>query len=659
VRRNRTPTTRSRPTEKASRARRILVLGLLAATATVVAPPGPAGAAVSLTATSTGTRVDVVAENTWTITFTCEGGNLTVHGARGVPATVVPTPAVACTDVTRVTVTGDDQAQNVQGHLLDGPAFTAEPSLELHLAGGSDVATETSRDDTIDLGGPGLGTNHLTVRFDSVPNALTQVNGEASFAGTSGDDTMTASGTGTDVTVTRTNSSGTDAASAAGVTTVSMDAGAGTDTVDATGLDPSTPVRANLGCAGDCTLLGGPHQSILGSAVDRTATLTGGLGDDFAYTRSRSDTVDLSAGGADVVTDEHSSRAGGRTLLGAGADDRFISDQTMSDTVARIHPTAAASPAGVVQLVTSLNRPGRQVLPPAMGAVEVVGTTFGNGAHWMADVVATSKAVRIRGDQVGPAYVDLTVPTGSWTTSGALGSEAYVIDPTTPGLGSVTVTGIDSVAVHGPWPDDATSFAHRLLRDLLLALPTAAQRNAVASGIDGSATSRYVASLKVIRSDPYRALDVDRSYRRILDRKADSSGSPYWVAAIRNGRSLRTFRAQLYGSSEFYRHSGSTAAGFVQRAYARVLGRRPDPAGAAYWTAKVAGGAERGSVANQFLATTEARRAIVTDQFLRFLDREPTAGEATDWVQVLGATAAGEQDMITALTTSAAYYARD
>ena len=55
-------------------------------------------------------------------------------------------------------------------------------------------------------------------------------------------------------------------------------------------------------------------------------------------------------------------------------------------------------------------------------------------------------------------------------------------------------------------------------------------------------------------------------------------------------------------------------------------------------------------MARQFLASTEARRNIVKDQFLRFLDRFPTTAEANTWVVNLASSRAAIRDGMATLT---------
>jgi hypothetical protein len=157
-------------------------------------------------------------------------------------------------------------------------------------------------------------------------------------------------------------------------------------------------------------------------------------------------------------------------------------------------------------------------------------------------------------------------------------------------------------------------------------------------------------------TDEYRGLDVDRVFVRFLHRTADPGGRAFWINGLKNGKSLTKFRAQLFGSNEYFVNSYSSVDQFVVNAYSDVLGRAPDPAGKAYWVNKINHGTGRGSVAHSFLVSSDARRQIVKDQFLRFAQRYPTTNEENTWISVLNTSSTGEQDLIAFLAASGAYY---
>jgi len=222
----------------------------------------------------------------------------------------------------------------------------------------------------------------------------------------------------------------------------------------------------------------------------------------------------------------------------------------------------------------------------------------------------------------------------------------------------VTMSDVESYRVHGPWTDRNQGFVHRVHRDLLFRFLSDAQRDAIRTQLANGGRTRAQVTASIVSTDEYRGLDVDRVFVSYLQRPSDPSGRTYWIGSLRNGKSLRQFRAQLFGSNEYFTKSGGTNEAFMVAAYADVLGRLPDPSGQDYWVRKLNNGTERGLVARQFLASTEARCNIVKDQFLRFIDRQPTTDEATFWVSVLGSSASGEQDLVAFLANSNAYFNR-
>lgn len=68
-----------------------------------------------------------------------------------------------------------------------------------------------------------------------------------------------------------------------------------------------------------------------------------------------------------------------------------------------------------------------------------------------------------------------------------------------------------------------------------------------------------------------------RSCRSCEFHASDAGGRQYWINQLATGSSLRTFRAKLFGSTEYFnKFGGGTNAGYVQAAYNDVLGRQPD-----------------------------------------------------------------------------------
>ena len=226
--------------------------------------------------------------------------------------------------------------------------------------------------------------------------------------------------------------------------------------------------------------------------------------------------------------------------------------------------------------------------------------------------------------------------------------------------GQVNASYVDDAAhfsVHGPWTNKNQGFAHRAYRDLLFRFPTNTVRDQVRDQLTAGTKTRAAVAQGLIDTDEYRGLDVDRVFVKYLHRTSDPSGRTYWINALRGGRALWRFRAQLFGSNEYFSKAGGSNAAYVTQAYNDALGRNPDPSGQAYWTNKLNAGAERGMVALQFINSAEARRRLVDDQFLRFLDRLPTTAEQAEWSAAVS-DAGGEQALIADLVASNAFFNR-
>ncbi|MEZ5205029.1 MAG: DUF4214 domain-containing protein [Acidimicrobiales bacterium] len=193
--------------------------------------------------------------------------------------------------------------------------------------------------------------------------------------------------------------------------------------------------------------------------------------------------------------------------------------------------------------------------------------------------------------------------------------------------------------------------------DLIFAFATDGWRDATRDQLTSGSKTRLQVAQGLMDTDMYRGLDVDRVFVKYLRRTSDPSGRTFWINRLREGRALWRFRAQLFGSPEYFNKAGGTNESYVTKAYSDVLGRAPDPSGRTFWTNKLNNGADRGQVALQFLNSPESRRRLVDDQFLRFLDRLPTATEQSTWVAQIPSDD-GEQRLIAFLAASTAYFNR-
>lgn len=612
----------------------------------LVSVGAPPASADSIVATTSGTVVTVTITGALDAYFSCNaGGKVQV-------STVVASPAINCSALTSVHVNGDAAVQRVLGAGLDAAAFSAHPNLVVDLGGGIDSFYETGRADTADLG---PGNDYAYLRSGGAFNgtiALGSGNNSLVVYGSAANDVMTATSANANASVASNNGAVASVSAATSVTWLSVYGQAGNDTISAVPVTVASSIVTTYlsGDDGNDTLQAGPAGSGLAGGSG-TNTLNGGAADDDFWSESVADTINAGAG-TDSVYDQSPGRSGGRTLTGTGTK---IYNETFEscDTVQRIRPAAS----GGMSDTASLCRPGIALLPNTY--VRLLSDTGVEGdvaSRGIVDVVVPgAQRVDVAGDLGDDDLMDVTVPTGTWTVNGTLpGSTSVGTDD--PNLGNVYFNHIGKLSVHGPWTDKDQGFAHRVTRDLLFRFPTNSARDAIRDQLASHAKTRPQVIASLMNTDEYRGLDVDRVFVQFLKRQPDAAGRTYWINGLHNGKSLRKFRAQLFGSNEYFAKAGGTNEQFVEAAYLDVLGRLPDPAGKAYWVNKINNGTGRGSVANAFLASTEARRNIVKDQYLRFVGRTPFPAEADQWIATLGSSATGEQDLIAFLAASGTYY---
>jgi hypothetical protein len=126
-------------------------------------------------------------------------------------------------------------------------------------------------------------------------------------------------------------------------------------------------------------------------------------------------------------------------------------------------------------------------------------------------------------------------------------------------------------------------------------------------------TTQSTATTSVGGSDVQVAL----LYEVALDRQADAAGLAFWTNALQTGTTLNTVADSLVVSPEFQSRYGTLGTGeFVNRLYANALDREAEPAGRAFWTARIESGqSDRGDV------------ALAISQSPEFLARVATGGD--------------------------------
>ena len=106
------------------------------------------------------------------------------------------------------------------------------------------------------------------------------------------------------------------------------------------------------------------------------------------------------------------------------------------------------------------------------------------------------------------------------------------------------------------------------------------------------------------------AAQTTRLYQAALGRAPDQAGLAGWTASLDRGASLKSVALGFLASPEFKLHypsaAGSDNGGFIEQLYRNVLHRGSDVGGKAGWVAQLSGGAlDRAGVLTDFAESTE------------------------------------------------------
>lgn len=190
----------------------------------------------------------------------------------------------------------------------------------------------------------------------------------------------------------------------------------------------------------------------------------------------------------------------------------------------------------------------------------------------------------------------------------------------------------------------------RVTQSLVHRPPNAAELDQVGAAADPRLAARTAIVRTLLTSREGRAATVSDAYGDELDRSADPSGLAHWTTALTQGRVRpEDLTAALLASNEAYRKAGGTDRAWVEAAYHRHVTLTPDPAGVAYWTAKVAS-VGRLRTARLFLATPGARRIRVQQLYKVTLGRPADPGGVAHGLGVLSRS--GEDALRTELLAS-------
>jgi hypothetical protein len=140
---------------------------------------------------------------------------------------------------------------------------------------------------------------------------------------------------------------------------------------------------------------------------------------------------------------------------------------------------------------------------------------------------------------------------------------------------------------------------------------------------------------EIARSPEWLGRVVTLLYHLALERPPDGAGLAHWRSRLAAGTPVADLAATLLGSDEADTLGGGTPEGYVDRVYRRVLGRPADSAGLADWSGALRRGAPRTLVAGALFQSTEHRTTRVVNLYAALLHRSPEPGGRAYWVDAL------------------------
>jgi hypothetical protein len=256
---------------------------------------------------------------------------------------------------------------------------------------------------------------------------------------------------------------------------------------------------------------------------------------------------------------------------------------------------------------------------------------LGQGAGWdpEADPLPTDFFVEST-DPVPGDSATLTVGLkGKAQGAGVLHSEI-----TSPDVHGTTVVE-SAIAVSAPPVAGLDAFITRSYEDFLGRKPTSAELAKNRTALSNGSLTRRKFTLGLATSNEYLGHEVDQRFAQILGRSPDPTGRAYWINKLRTGLSETALVNSITASNEFYAKAGSTPSGFITRAHQVLVDRSPTTAETAGFTAYLANGGARSSVANSIYQSEESRRLRVTGLYQHFLHRNPDTAGRNYWANVI------------------------
>jgi hypothetical protein len=214
---------------------------------------------------------------------------------------------------------------------------------------------------------------------------------------------------------------------------------------------------------------------------------------------------------------------------------------------------------------------------------------------------------------------------------------AVAVTPLTYAGGTTTSASTPVVIVAGSPPASTAllssdaRFVTNLYVDLLRRWPGSAEISGWTGALAAGKTRQDLVH-GIEDSVEYRGDLITQYYESFLLRAPDPSGMANWQARMGAGMSPEQLAASLVSSPEYYQLHGGTFDGWLNGVYQDFLGRSPDVAGSAGWTASWQKGTLLYNIALGVSASLEAYSLQVTGSYHMLLGRDPDAGGLQSWV---------------------------
>jgi N-acetylmuramoyl-L-alanine amidase/Domain of unknown function (DUF4214) len=201
-----------------------------------------------------------------------------------------------------------------------------------------------------------------------------------------------------------------------------------------------------------------------------------------------------------------------------------------------------------------------------------------------------------------------------------------------------------------------TAFVKSLYQDMMLRTPDDAGLNGWTAALSGGGQNRRSVSHGFSYSIEYRMLIITQAYRQVLGRDPDPAGAASWVDGLERGWvRLDNLRPTLMATEEFYLRGGSSDAAFVDNIYRAALGRGAAPSEISSWAAVRRSQGPQAVIAAVW-GSPEAGMRRVDQAYHYYLGRNAAGAEQQGWLPVV--MGSGDEQLREELIVSAEYFAR-